>query len=158
MWEIGQREDGNSTALCHGNWGCTTLKLMLAEFWRHRAHFKKKNVGCSPAPLANYRPAASSTTTPKKVPSLAFLCICDVLCTVSSYPPWFFLHVAAIMIIFCTTLFFLVSRWRQRNWLKKRLRSKGNTSWYVVLFFHFLLHVAYLFILRLCLHYDLEVA
>ena len=105
MWEIGQREDGNSTALCHGNWGCTTLKLMLAEFWRHRAHFKKKNVGCSPAPLANYRPAASSTTTPKKVPSLAFLCICDVLCTVSSYPPWFFLHVAAIMIIFCTYFF-----------------------------------------------------
>ena len=79
-----------------------------------------------------------------------------MFCAQYHHIPLIFLHVAAIMIIFCTTLFFLVSRWRQRNWLKKRLRSKGNTSWYVVLFF--LLHVAYLLILRLCLHYDLEVA
>ena len=93
-----------------------------------------------------------------------------MLCTVSSYPiPLIFLHVAAIMIIFCTTLFFLVSRWRQRNWLKKRLRSKDNTSWYVpfllplvaassLLFYCMFLPSCLVYPPWLCLHYDPELA
>ena len=84
--------------------------------------------------------------------------------------PLIFLHVAAIMIIFCTTLFFLVSRWRQRNWLKKRLRSKGNTSWYVppfllylvaassLLFYCMFLPSCLVYPPWLCLHYDPELA
>ena len=86
-----------------------------------------------------------------------------------SHPPDFFAR-GCHYDYFLHHSFFLVSRWRQRNWLKKRLRSKGNTSWYVppfllylvaassLLFYCMFLPSCLVYPPWLCLHYDPELA